>query len=408
MGLAYVATYLKERLGAPEIRFLDLNRYEDYGGILEGTLKEFSPEVVGIEFRNAFYFSTPQTPFLEDVARRIKLIVPDATVVAGGSGFSLFGKAIMQYIKNIDFGIFGEGEVPFFELINSNFDVGKVKNIFFRHHDEISFSGHSNAFVNLEDLPIPKRDWDGIELSKYRYHGFQTKRGCSFQCDYCPEPFLQGKYYRLYSLKRIKEELTYCVGLGIHRIFFVDTIFNLPFRSSMDVLDVLSDFPDVEFSAFFKVTGFNQSYIDKLEGAGFKEIYVSLENVEPSILKSNHTGIDEKAIEETTKLLYKSRLKVRYQFILGLPHEDFANRIKNMGFMLKLLLKSRFKDRVFAEPLAVFPYTELIKKNDIKIDLLNYPVLMKRLYWWYFPLLKIIQKLSDLFKLNTLKLNKFK
>ncbi|MCL4557337.1 MAG: cobalamin-dependent protein [Deltaproteobacteria bacterium] len=408
LGLAYVATYLKERLDSPEIHFLDLNMYKDYSHVLERAVKEFSPEIVGIEFRNAFYFSTPQASLLKDTVDKIKLTVPDSKVIIGGSGFSLFAEDIMKYIKNIDFGIFGEGEVPFWGLINSDFRAEKVKNVFFRNNNEIIYSGHSDSLVDPEELSVPKRDWDGLDLSKYNYHGFQTKRGCSFRCDYCPEPFLQGKYYRLYPLKRIKEELAYCVSLGIDKIFFVDTIFNLPLRFSMNVLDVLSDFKGVEFSAFFKVTGFNQSYINKLEETGFKEIYVSLENVDPSLLELNRTGINERAIEETTRLLYKSKLKVRYQFILGLPHEDFANRIKNMGFMLRLMVKSRFKDRVFAEPLAILPYTELIKRHNIEIDLFNYPVFMRKLYWWYFPLLKIIQKMSDLFKLNILKLNKFK
>jgi radical SAM superfamily enzyme YgiQ (UPF0313 family) len=405
LGLAYVATYCQSKINA-DIYVLDLNLYNNFIDKLGYILKYFSPDIVGIEFRNAFYFATPQVPFLKQVVQKIKSLCPSTVIIVGGSGFSLFAKEIMNSIKEIDYGIFGEGEHSFTELLLNDFQDINIKNIFYRNNNTINFSGADHFCFEFNN--IPKRNWPGMELEKYNYHGLQTRRGCVYKCSYCPESALQSNFFRLCPLDKIEEDLNNCINLNIKKIFFVDTIFNVPLSFSNEIITILKKIKGIEFSGFFKITAFNKNYVSNLEKTGFKEIYVSIENINESILKKYNTGINKKAITSTTELLARSTLKVRYQFILGFPEEKFIDIIKNIYFMIKIMCMTKFKDRAFFEPLAIFPHTKLSKIYNIQPKLNKYTILCKKHYWWYFTLLEIIQKVSNVFKFSGLKLNKFK
>ncbi|MBI4949193.1 MAG: cobalamin B12-binding domain-containing protein, partial [Deltaproteobacteria bacterium] len=110
LGILMVATMLKDH----EVAVYDPNISNDPYGGLKKKLAEFRPDVVGISIRNIdnqqgvdffYYFNT-----LRPTLAIIKETAPKARVMAGGAGFSIFAKIIMERVSDIDYGVYLEGE----------------------------------------------------------------------------------------------------------------------------------------------------------------------------------------------------------------------------------------------------------------------------------------------------------
>src|SRR5271169_2238864 len=106
MGLACLAGCLTDH----ELRVLDLNLYEQPFNVLENTLADFKPDVIGISLRNIDnVIRLRLISFYEDyeyTVKKIKEISPNSALVAGGPGFSMFARDIMERNPDIDYGIF--------------------------------------------------------------------------------------------------------------------------------------------------------------------------------------------------------------------------------------------------------------------------------------------------------------
>jgi len=115
IGLAYLAGQLENH----DVRILDLSLTEGNTASLERELEYFEPEVLGISLRNiddstwpvTHSYIPPFTAILESL-RSWK-----GVVVAGGTGFSIYSEVILEQYPRIDFGLPGEGEVVFPQLL---------------------------------------------------------------------------------------------------------------------------------------------------------------------------------------------------------------------------------------------------------------------------------------------------
>ena len=119
IGLDYLADSLSA--AGHEVRLLDLCFSESLAADLEGAVRGFAPEVIGVTVRNTddCYFSS-QAFFLPEIRKVIGQLrrLSDAPVVLGGVGFSVTPVAALEYC-GADFGIAGEGEVAFPELLKA-------------------------------------------------------------------------------------------------------------------------------------------------------------------------------------------------------------------------------------------------------------------------------------------------
>lgn len=83
--------------------------------------------------------------YLEQTVDIISQNVPDSIIVVGGPGFSLFPEQLMKKIKDIDFGVYLEGEKVFKELLDNIHYPQKIKSIFYRKNSQVIFTGKVNA-----------------------------------------------------------------------------------------------------------------------------------------------------------------------------------------------------------------------------------------------------------------------
>jgi len=139
IGAIYIAAALKEK--GHQVRLLDLNFVDDFKKDIPLVLNEFKPDLVGISIRNVdncFY------PNMEFYLPKIKEIVncckanTAARLVAGGSGFSVMPKEILEYLE-MYLGITGNGEEVICDLasrMEEGASIEKVKGIIYRKDEQ--------------------------------------------------------------------------------------------------------------------------------------------------------------------------------------------------------------------------------------------------------------------------------
>lgn len=108
LGLDYVAGAIPDR---HTVRIADINIVNNVNCLID-IIDGFNPQVIGISLRNIDNVEINDTRgFLKEYRDLIDTIRKHsrATIVLGGSGFTIFPRRIMDLLK-ADYGIIGEGE----------------------------------------------------------------------------------------------------------------------------------------------------------------------------------------------------------------------------------------------------------------------------------------------------------
>ena len=99
IGMACISATLKEH--QIPVRLLDLCFSDDYETDISMALREYKQDVVGLSLRNVDNVSFPRyisyLPFYQKIVDIIRKRSP-ATIVVGGSGYTLLPEEILAYI----------------------------------------------------------------------------------------------------------------------------------------------------------------------------------------------------------------------------------------------------------------------------------------------------------------------
>ncbi|EHJ47587.1 Radical SAM domain protein [Solidesulfovibrio carbinoliphilus subsp. oakridgensis] len=266
IGLAAVAARL---VGAHDVKGFDPNVAADPMGELARLVAEFKPDIVGLSLRNidsTNYFDPYLffPPFAETV-RTVRRQAPGATLVAGGSGYSLFPEEIMRRLPEIDLGLYLEGDIRLEQLLDHLDDPAAVPGIYYRRDGVPVFSGASGHDPFCDDWPFPA--WDIFDLEPYKRipysMGVETKRGCAYRCVYCCYYILNGRRYRLKSPDRVVAEIKELAKRGFKDIHFTDSVFNVPTPHAMAILGRMrEEVPGMRWNAYLSPEGITDEFVE--------------------------------------------------------------------------------------------------------------------------------------------------
>ena len=151
-NLALLASYIRQDGHEPKIVDLDIE-----GGTLEEIARLIlanEPQVIGITCL------TPRFPITMDIIAECKRINPEIITVVGGPHVT----GLPEYIFEdsvVDYGMVGEGEQAFLELIN-NLAAGKaieqIANLIYRRNGTTNINPIRPFIADLDQLPFPP--WD--------------------------------------------------------------------------------------------------------------------------------------------------------------------------------------------------------------------------------------------------------
>jgi len=325
LGLAYLAKALREE--GHSIEVLDLCFAQDMSIDLKKAIHQFQPELIGISLRNLDNLTYPTSiSYLKEVEEVVEVCRQSSSsrLVIGGSGYSLAPKELLQAL-DIDFGIVGEGEEIFLQLVKS-----LEKGDFISPSPHLLIKGNSfpASIGGARVFPFRSPDRSLFQIYRYLEEGgmgnIQTKRGCPFSCIYCTYPLLEGKEVRLRKIDEVVEEIRILTQeQGVDYIYFVDDIFNYP-PSYAEALcrEMVRKKIDVKWSTFVNPGFLNEDLLRWMKEAGCGGIEFGTDSGSPRMLENYKKSFTIEDVIQASKLCSALTVNHCHYLLLGGPGED--------------------------------------------------------------------------------------
>ncbi len=341
LGAQSIASYCLRRGHNVNLVSLPLNVEEATKAILEE-----SPDICG------FTVNFVTESFVRNIIRRVTN-QKRPLIVLGGS--SITYSSANSPIRKIGADLFvkGDGEKPFFEILENYGDIDSVLN------GDRQLAGVSSrqfydeqvSTIDLEETvsPFPlKFETDHVY--------WETVRGCVFNCIYCAHPG-QSRIFRQIPLERINQEADYLATKPLRAVYITDPVLGGEKNRSKEILRILKRLNGKFITAEYRPEYLDEEVLDLLEEAniGWLELGLQTTNEHLSYFRKN----SKNAMGGLPKL---SRRKIRYSLdlIAGIPGDTRETFEESLRFAIEIAKPTSLK--VF--PLRVYEGTELQRLAD--------------------------------------------
>lgn len=355
-----------ERAGH-RVRLLDLMFAGDPVAELGRALREFAPQVVGLSVRNLDNttmerpesFVPPLLPLLQAIRDR-----GNPPVVLGGAAIGIAPEPLLR-LTGASWAVSGAGEEVLPRLLDAlaaGHSPGPLPGLCWLEAGRLSdLPGECREhFFRFPDLPR----W--VDLGRYRRQGstvpLQSKRGCAFECVYCPCPRIEGSTYRLAPAAEVAAGIRRLAAAGVRDVEFVDTVFNAPYEHAMAICEaVAADRAPVRLHTF----ELNPAFIDPpllaaMDGAGFAAVGLTAESAAGEVLAGLGKNYGPEHLHLAADALRGSRLPCLWIFMLGGPGETAATAAETVRFARERLRGCDVA--FFAVGVRIYPGTELERR----------------------------------------------
>ena len=350
LGLIAIYQWLQSK--DYDVHFLD-TQFNDFD--LEGLtrfLKENQFNVVGLPT------FTPTAGYVFETAKLVRTALPNAIIVFGGTHATDRSVESLLESPECDFIIRREGEFTMVELIEALkagcTDFSHIEGLTWRKSLETTLMNPDRALIpELDDLPMGL--FGDMDLSRYVPHPSQyvtlpnypvfTQRGCPYPCTFCEAATTLGKQLRVFSPKRVIEELKILkYEKGAKGIYFQDSTFTINRKYVTEIFELMikEKLNDLLWSCNTRTDRVDPDLLALMYEAGCRIIFYGIEsgNQESlNVLKKNITVEKQELAVEWT---HKAKMNIMCSYILALPGEteemiqNTINYAKRLGSSMAL------------------------------------------------------------------------
>lgn len=356
-----------------DVALLDMNIEQDPFLSLKEKLLDFKPGVVGISLRNIDPLGNQTAslvPHFVTAVRMTAALLPQAHIVAGGAGFSLFPERLMQELPEITYGLVGEAEESFPALLSSLRNPPLLKGLCRRHGNKIEIAGPEQNF-DMAGYRSPDRSL--LSLSRYRdintyvpAIGIETKRGCPYKCAYCVYPALQGRRLRCRRASAVVDEMEFLQSeYGIENFHFTDPVLNIP-AGHLEAIcrEILRRKLPIRWDGFLREDRLTEKNIALFESAGCECFSFSPDGLCQEALDVLAKRLDESHILKAAELASKTGVISVYHFMVNVPGETEETFKKSIGFLERIYAlhdRNRNLGTVVLNNIRILPGTPIEK-----------------------------------------------
>lgn len=351
-GVLSIASYLKKNLNDKvNIKIIDCNINEHWNTEIDNCMIEFRPDIVGLSMNYDNAYNS-----LEKISRMIKKFDNKIIVVLGGSAASFSYEEIINEQKYIDSICYGEGEIPFLKLIDSeNKSEFLQNNISWVTKKSVSENRKPNkTFVsNLDDVIDIDYELLGDNINRYKMmEAFSpfidnnknkkqfflvTSRGCPYRCIFCSTSSgLYDNKIRYASVDRIINHIRYLVdkyNMNVLTIYDDQLLMNK--ERAKEIFRRLSEFNlRIECPNGLSVAFIDDELSYLMRKAGMDTVVLAIEHGSEKMLrKVIHKPLNLKMIKPTVDILRKHDFFIDAFFVIGIPGETEEDRELTMKFI---------------------------------------------------------------------------
>ncbi len=314
LGLLYLAGYIRQC--GFKVEIVDLS-----GGVYNVDYDIPEARYYGIGFVSA------QFCYAQDILRKCKSKYPDTLIIAGGIHATCMPEEC--FVAGFDVVLGGEAETNIVDLLYYQFSIVIP-------HKKIT------GFNRMPFLNKPA--WDLIDLESYltipdvvsSYMGHKREinimgsRGCSGKCAYCTKYKGPLRYREVADI--IEEISLLRENYNVERFFFVDDNLIVNQKWLFELCNHLS-YNKVEWHCLGRADQLSLKKAVHMQNSGCTGIDFGIESGSQKILDIIQKGCTVQQQEQGLKNAHEAGLKVRAQFMVGLPQESQEDHEKNLQFI---------------------------------------------------------------------------
>ncbi|MBN1288458.1 MAG: radical SAM protein [Actinobacteria bacterium] len=331
LGLAYISSAVKE--AGHEAAGLDLMLSENIERDIVGAVHGFEPDLIGLSIRNIDNQDSRNTMFyVEDVKIIVDLLRKhtNAPVIPGGAGFSIFPLECLEYL-GLEFGVAGEGEKPFTELL-ACVNAGKSP----QNLPGVAFFRNGRGRVNtpIASTGFTASSWpdrNTFNPSDYNWSpgknnfasNLQSRRGCPMHCIYCSTGLVGGRISRrrdTESVARELESLEFEHGMGA--VWFADDLFNHPPDYTRALCEAIKQMNlSIKWTCTYNPAAYEPGQFELMREAGCFAASIGNESGSEDILNALKKGFGREMIVRSIEEAKSAGIRVTCFLLLGGPGE---------------------------------------------------------------------------------------
>lgn len=331
LGLAYLAGTI--RSANFDVQILDMNNHDYSEERVKKNIIDYSPKVIGISVKTATANVSSQ------IIHRLKNIFPDIVYVAGGPHITLCGNEFMNENKEIDFGITGEGELSFVNLLKSIkidlYDNYRINGIYYRKNGGLIFN-NNNEYLDISKLAFPRFEYiKDIDFIDFRYP-LLTSRGCPYGCIFCCVGLISGKKWRGREPEDVVNELLQArENYQMLSFEIMDDNFTLDIDRAKKICRLIIENKlnlDWWCHNGLRADRLDQELLYLMRKAGCKSIALGIESGDKDVFNKINKGEELSDIVKAVKMIKKARIKCVGYFIVGLPGDSVDSTKRSVKF----------------------------------------------------------------------------
>lgn len=369
LGILYIASFIKEYQHEPYV--LDLEAIKWNVDKVSDFIHAWDPCLIGITSMTINFMNA------QKIATFLKEKFNSIPIALGGAHITATPLETMTNYSCFDFGIIGEGERTFLELIEKfkNYDsLKEIEGIIWRDDDNRIIINEGRPVIeNLDILPFPA--WDLLKGFPDKYPlsileskrlpaaSIMTSRGCPYNCTFCDNRIF-GTKVRHFSADYSTRMIDYLINnFGIKDIMILDDNFLLNNKKLFSICNYLIDKKiNLTWYCMGHANTMTKEKLMKIKEAGCWFIELGIESGNDNILRNIKKNTTKEEIAKAVKLAKQAGLKVKGNFIFGFPGDTIKTLKESTNFALKI--KIDFFQQNF---LTVWPGCEIynqIKENN--------------------------------------------
>lgn len=330
-------------------------------------------KIVGISIT-----STSQFVYGCALAKIIKKLLPNVTIILGGSCSDVFFKSGYKNKKEIfnyfDYVVIGEGETAITRLVQAIMDDTETEDIpnLIRYSD----SDCTLPAIFIEDIDsLESPDYDGLDLEQYlspkKMLAYQSSRGCHYgYCAFCNH---DDKYRHNYRTKKpteiVKDLLWLHNKYKVDHFQFVDEAIRPDcFEKMIEVMDNYDEFKKIKWFFYSRVSyRYTKKLLEKAKKNGCEMVMFGVETLNQRLLNFIKKGITAEASVYSLKLFHECGIKTFSWLMTNLPSETLCEAKQDLEDVKKV---SKYIDAMSVGPFMLVRNTDMYR-NPQKFNIIK-------------------------------------
>ncbi len=283
------------------------------------------------------------------IAARVKALAPRAVVTVGGPHVSAVPERTLQTFPAFDYGVVGEGERSYPELIVRLADGGEprpVAGLVHRTDDGGVRVNPRAPYLDGDELDrLPPPAWDLLpefplrfqpNVFNYRHTpvaSLVTSRGCPFSCTFCDRS-TSGRRGRFHGVDYVVALCRRLAGQGVRHILFYDDLFTVSRRRVVELCErFLAEGFGFSWSCNSHPNLLDAETLALMRRAGCWQIAYGVESGSQRVLDVVKHEVKLPRMLDTLRLTRAAGIRVKGLLMMAHPTEDETSLRETVEFL---------------------------------------------------------------------------